>query len=150
MLTEVYKNALTEVFEVINYLDDNSYNRIPKEVIQGIEANRNRNYKFFIDKSKPLAEQKMLPETRAILFNFFRDYWCTEEQKEKIISIQNKERIKLEQEKREKFNPDIIFNNEEKINIDKSNNNINTALIENKKTFFKRIKCFIFKILHIV
>jgi hypothetical protein len=41
----------------------------------------------------------MLPETRAILFNIFRDYLCTPEQREKILKMQAEERRKNEEKK---------------------------------------------------
>ena len=60
------------------------YNKIPSDIISVIEENRNKEYQYFIDESISLSEQKMLPETKAILFNIFRDYLATEEQKQKI------------------------------------------------------------------
>lgn len=37
-MTEVYRNAFAEVYVIINYLDDDDYNKIPKEVINGINS----------------------------------------------------------------------------------------------------------------
>ena len=60
---------------------------------------------------------------------------------------------KEEQEKIEKYNPDDIFkkanNTTETTNMEISENNTNTALIEYKESFFTKFKNFIFKILHI-
>jgi len=118
-VNEVYKNAFTEVYEIINNLDNNDYNKIPKEVIQAIESNRNKEYEYFFDETIPLIEQNMLPETKAILFNFFRDYLSTKEQKEKIINFQRNQREELEVEKKGKYNIDIFSKKE---NADISNN----------------------------
>ena len=61
---------------------------------------------------------------------------------------------KLEKEKAKQYNPDDIFKNKREKQILEDNeeipeNNINTALIEYKESFFVRFKNFIFKILHI-
>lgn len=103
MLTKVYHNAFTEVYEIISYLDECDYNKIPREIISVIEENRNKDYEYFLDDSISFEEQEMLPETKAILFNFFRDYLSTKEQKEKIIKFQRNQRAKLEEEKRKKY-----------------------------------------------
>jgi hypothetical protein len=83
-----YKKAFTEVYEIINYLENEDYNKIPIDVRNAIEENRDREYQYFLDETIPLVDQKMLPETKAILFNFFRDYFATDKQKEKILRFQ--------------------------------------------------------------
>ena len=98
-MTKIYQNAFTEVYEILNYLDEESYNKIPKEVIDAICANRNLEYNYFIDESIPFVEQKMLPETKAILFNLYRDYLTTAERKKKIIMYQNQE-LRIEENKK--------------------------------------------------
>lgn len=108
-MREIYKKAFTEVCEILNYLDDESYNDIPKDIIEALEENRNKEYKYFLDKSIPFTEQKMLDETKAILFNLYRDYLATPERKKKIIDYQNEELKILEQEKIKEYNSNDIF-----------------------------------------
>lgn len=145
-MTQVYRNAFEEVYVIINYLEDDDYNKIPKEVIHGIESNRNKRYEYFLDETIPFEEQKMLPETRAILFNFFRDYLSTKEQKEKIVSFQRNQRIKLEEEKKKKYDIDVFRKKEIKENAD--NITKETALIKLKeKKFYIKIIEFIKRIL---
>ena len=82
----------------------------------------------------------MLPETKAILFNLFRDYLSTPEQKEKISKMQAEERRKIELKKQEIFKYDNLFKNEKivKNNIEQSEKN--KALIEiKKKNFLQKI-----------
>ncbi|MDR0978770.1 MAG: hypothetical protein LBL91_02365, partial [Lachnospiraceae bacterium] len=73
-------------------------------------------------------DSNMLVETKAILFNIFRDYLCTEEQKKKIIEMQKEERIENEIKKGQKFSNDV-FARKDKI----VENNVNTELVEIKK-----------------
>lgn len=131
-MTKVYQNAFTEVYEILSFLDKNDYDKIPKEIISAIEENRNQDYEYFLDESLPFEEQEMLPETKAILFNFFRDYLSTNEQKGKIINFQMNQRAKLEEEKRKSYDVDI-FRKKEVDNIEQ------TALmkIEKNKKYIK-------------
>ena len=71
-----YNNAFTEVYTILNYLDEEEYNKIPSEVINAITANMNTKYNYVMNEEIDLTKQPMLDETRAILFNIFRDYLC--------------------------------------------------------------------------
>ena len=130
-----YKNAYTEVYEIIEQLNEEEYNKIPSEVIKAIEENRNTEYEFELDEDIELKDQELLPETKAILFNLFRDYLSTPEQKEKIIKMQAEERLKNEQKKQEQYNSDVFVNKQKKQPIKEEH----TELIEYKENIFKRI-----------
>lgn len=129
-----YKNAYTEVYEILEQLDEEEYSKIPSEVIKAIEENRNNEYEFDLDEDIELKEQELLPETKAILFNLFRDYLSTPEQKEKILKMQAEERLRNEQKKQEQYNSDV-FANKKKQTIKEEH----TELIEYKENIFKRI-----------
>lgn len=94
MVEMVYKNAFSEVYTILEYLDEEDFIKIPKSVIEIISENRNLDYEFDIDETIPLNEQNMLSETKAILFNIFRDYLSTSEQREKIKEFQRNDRKK--------------------------------------------------------
>ena len=130
-----YKNAYTEVYEILEQLDEEEYNKIPSEVITAIRKNRNTEYEFDLDEDIELKDQELLPETKAILFNLFRDYLSTSEQKEKIIKMQAEERQKNEQNKAEQYKSDVFANKQKKTNIKEEH----TELIEYKENIFKRI-----------
>lgn len=95
IITKDYQNALTEVYEILNTLEIDEFNKIPEDIISAIKENRNLDYDYKIDDGIDLKEQQMLPETKAILFNLYRDYLVSSEQKEKIKKIQTEERKKL-------------------------------------------------------
>ena len=106
------RNAYTEVYTILQDLDEEEYKKIPPEVIKAIKENRNLEYYFELDNDLELKEQTLLPQTKVILFNLFRDYLATPEQKEKIIKMQNEERAKIELKKKQMYNS-VIFPNEE-------------------------------------
>ena len=130
-----YKDAYTEVYEILEQLDEEEYNKIPSEVIITIRENRNTEYEFELDEELELKEQELLPETKAILFNIFRDYLSTPEQKEKIIKMQAEERLKNEQKKAKQYNSDLFANKQKVQSVEREH----IELIEYKENIFKRI-----------
>ena len=96
------RDAYKEVYIVLQDLNEEDYNRIPPEIIETIKENSNEEYEFVLNDELELKEQLLLPETKAILFNLFRDYLATPVQKEKILKMQSEERKKVEEKKKQK------------------------------------------------
>ena len=105
-----YKNAFKEVYTVLSYLNDEDYNKIEPKVLAVIANNQNLEYHFEIDKNLEIQKQNFMPETRAILFNIFRDYLATPEQRKKVLKMQNEERQKNELKKKELYCIDVFKN----------------------------------------
>lgn len=137
-----YNNAYTEVYVIINSLAKEDYNKIPLDMIQAIRENRNKNYRFAIDKDLNLKEQKLLPETKAILFNLFRDYLATKEQRDKILNFQHIERIHLEKKKKEEYkgSDNLFTSNNKKKFIEK---NEKLPVVIKKENFVEKVINFI-------
>lgn len=131
------KNAYTEVYTVLQELNEDEYNKIPPEVIEAIKTNRNEEYEFELDEDLELKEQSLLPETKAILFNLFRDYLSTPEQKRKIIKMQNEERQKNELKKKQMYDTNVFAHvqKENSVQIEQEN----TKIVEYKENIFKKI-----------
>ena len=70
------QNAYTEVYTILQELNNEEYNKIPPQIIEVIQEKMNKEYEYKIEELE-LKEQPMLPETKAILFNLFRDYLAT-------------------------------------------------------------------------
>mgnify|MGYP006990043184 CR=1 FL=1 len=128
MVNSNYALAYSEVLEILRYIPQEDYDKIPKEKIEFYNKNANKNYIFNYDPDKTLEEQKVSDITKGIIILLFRDYWATDKQKEKIIAKQVYDRKKLEEEKRAMYNPDDIFKN----NISDTENNTseNVAIVE--------------------
>ena len=150
------RNAYTEVYTILQDLDEEEYNKIPPKVIKAIEENRNFEYKFELDDDLELKEQTLLPQTKAILFNLFRDYLATSEQKEKIIKMQNEERAKIELKKKQMYNSEIFPNKESKIEEERQENakdeikekeENSLDLVEYKPSFLNKVWCYIQRLL---
>ena len=97
-------------------------------------------YDYKLDMTKEFEKQEMSDITKAILANIFRDYWATPYQKERIEAKEKYDLEKLEEEKKEKYNPDDIF---KKHKEEKAIENTNLPIEVKKETFFKKLINFI-------
>ena len=140
MVDIVYANAYKEVIEILKHVSKEDYDKIPEEKIKLFETNANKDYSFTYDVNKTLDEQNVSKKAKTIIAILFRDYWATDTQREKIKAKEQYDRKIKEEENREKFNPDNIFNKKETkqteiINEIKENN----QLIPYKESIFKKI-----------
>ena len=136
-----YTDAFTQVYVILNELEDEEYDKIPPEVVDAIRKNRNKEYQFKIDKSIDLKDNNLLPEARALLFKIYRDYLASEGQRKKILKMQNEERRKRELKKQQQYNSDI-FANKETETIQKSELEIQQQSIHPvlyKESIFKKL-----------
>lgn len=109
MVNDKYAIAYSEILEILKYIPIEDYNKIPKEKIELFETYADHNYMFNYDTTKTLEEQKVSNITKGIIILLFRDYWATEVQRNKIIAKQNYDRIKSEEKRKEKYNPNDLF-----------------------------------------
>ena len=142
MEKEEYAVACTEILEVINYVSKEDYNKVPKDVLQVLEKNKKDDIVFLYNPWKDINEQKMSEAGRVMLASFFRDYWATEVQKNKIKAFQNNKRHQIEEENRQKYNTDIFKNRNTTINESQNEQAENIQLVEYKENIFRRILGF--------
>ena len=143
MVDVKYAVAYSEVLEILKHIPISEYNKIPKEKINMFKKNASKEYKCNYIPSKTLTEQNVSKTAKGIIAILFRDYWATPEQKEKIIQKQKNDRMALEEEKANKYNPNDIFK-EKGIKID---NDKNVSLVKvAKQKWHEKILTFIKKI----
>lgn len=137
MVTTEYKIAYSEVLEILKYISKDDFNKIPPNMIEMFKTNASEENKFVYNKNKTLQEQNVSETARTIIAILFRDYWATEEQREKILNVQNVERQKYVQEK---YNTDNLFKKlNQHENINESVQTQNVAMVEYKEPLLKRI-----------
>ena len=147
-----YGKAYCEVLEIIKYIPSNDYKKIPKEKIKLFEKLADKNCRIEYDPNKTLEENKISKIGRAIIAILYRDYWSTAQQREKILIWQQREKNKLDIEKRKIYSTENIFKkienknklkiqqteqiaeNKLPINLDK---NIFTKIFKKIKSIFK-------------
>lgn len=144
MISLRYKNAYKEVLEIIKYLPQKELYKIPKEKFEYFERYQNVDYDFNFDASIPLEKQKISREANAIILNLFNEYFISDKQKENLSQILAINENKYQEKQREKYNPNNIFNNDEK-NDNKKLDLENLPIKVNKKSIFVKISEYIKK-----
>ena len=147
MISVEYANAYSEVLEILKYISKEDYEKIPNSKIELFETNYNKDYIFKYNPNKTLDEQNVSKIAKAIIAILFRDYWATEIQKEKIISKQNYDRMKLEEERKARYNSNNLFkNNEKRLIMDNTEKEEELALIETSDIkWYKKVWRFLTK-----
>ena len=154
MIAINYAKAFTEVYKILECLDEEEYEKIPKSFVNVIETYRNKEYVYEVNEEQDLMKQEMLPETKAILFNMYRDYLAQDDEKAKIKNLQQIALKKIEKQKEEKYSINVFDTKKEEIlennkNSEKSQNLENTSLIKIKKqSFFRKILYKIKEFIH--
>lgn len=146
----VYREAFAEVLKVLNYVDKNLTNKIPNRFIDFLEENKDPNYIVKIDFTNDNWENTIKEETQAILALIYRDYIVSPEKRKELIAEEINVQQRIENEIREKYNPDNIFSKskQEEIIEDSIVNN-EVAMMKYKESIFKKIVNKFKNILHI-
>ena len=104
-----YKKRFVEVDEIIKYLPKKEFSKIPSNLIDLIEKNKDSKYIWKYDNNKKLEEQNIHKDAIAILSYINMKYILEDNQKMLMKNLHNYNEMKSEKLKREKFNPKIIF-----------------------------------------
>ena len=132
MINEI---SFSEVYEIILHMDKELVKKIPVQFINFIKQNKKDDYITNIDYTKSINEQELQRGTRIILSIIYRDYLCNDEKKKELMQSDNLELRKIEEELREKYNPDNLFkkkNNELKVEE-------NQLIVNENKRWFQKI-----------
>lgn len=157
-MTSTYAKAYTEVLEIIKYLSEEEYAKIPVEKINFYKNNNDKSYIYKFNPKEDLSKQNISKEANAILISLFRDYYATESQKRILNSLLNQNQKKLEEIRREKYNPDELFkkqksnisnevNNEIENKIEKGIKEEKSLIIIKEEKWYKKIFSFFRNIL---
>ena len=150
-----FREALSEIYEILLYIDQKSFDEIPFEVIFKISENKSKEYDFKIDENEKelgeIIENKISEETKEILAYLYLKYWNKNEdenlQKE-LVAIE--ETMKL-QGLYDIFTLDMSNPILEEITVDidkKANTNMDTNIKEtnandNEKALIKSENIFV-------
>ena len=134
-----YSKAFSEVLEVLKYIPKEEYEKIPLDIIGLMEDNCLKDYKVEYNPGMTLSEQNFLEETKYIIAIFFRDYWATDIQKNKILLKEQQDAYLENLEKEKKFNTDIFENKLKNVEIENKQKENNQLAIIEKDNIFKRI-----------
>ena len=132
-MTIEYKQSLSELNKILHYMDGSYFNKLPEKFIKFVENNMDKDYRPNISENIPISEQELKKDTKVLLSLLYRNYWCDEEEKERLKQEDIIKKIEYEKELREKYNPDNIFKDSKKIEVTVENDDVEnreTALVE--------------------
>lgn len=142
-MTEVknnnYKKSLVEVEAVLSCLNYMDYKKIPQNIIEAIKVNKDENYIFEYDENLDYKDWNLMLETKAILYNLFKQYLATNEQKEYYKQKELIERNRIEKEKKQKYNVDNLFKVKSLKENQQEEVKENSELIKYKEPILKKI-----------
>ena len=136
--------AYSEVYQIIQYLPENEYIRIPKEKINFLEENMDKKVEKICTITTSMEQIKLSEEAKIIFLNLFYNYIANDTQKIKLKKIiENKQKENLAdlydkiftntQNKKENINKDPIIIKKENIF-----NRIKNVIIKLKNKFYKQ------------
>lgn len=142
MITNDLKIAAKETNEILNNVVPNEYIlKIPEKFRDFLNEIEDKEYACKIDFNKNIDEQDITEKTKDLITVIYRNYWCTEDEKQNLDKILTENEKKYQEELLEKYNPDNLFKKREETKVVLSEE---VSLIEYKKhTLFDKIKMFI-------
>lgn len=137
-MIKIQKNkAYTQVLEILNFIKPEDYYKVPKELVCALEKNKDEEDTFKYDSSKDFLDQNVSSETKLILAIFFKRYWATDDQKQKIRSYEINKMSEIEEEKKKIFPQNVISDQVVQEKIEEKKNT--QLMVVEKKGWFKRI-----------
>lgn len=138
-MQEQYLKAFSEVEQIIALMPEGLQKKIPEKFKNILSTWKDKNYVPFIQ--EPFEECNIMEETKIILAVIYRDFLCSEKEKEEIKLRDSQQLQEYEKELREKYNPDDIFKNKKnnQIKIEETQSE-ETAMVEYKeKNFLQKL-----------
>lgn len=134
-----YTKCLVELDEILNYLSVENLEKIPYEIRKSIKEQKDKEYIWKYDDTKELKEQELDRKTIVMLSYLNMEYLLNDEQKQFMENLHELNEQNLEKEKKERYNPDNLFNNKKPAVIQETETiNENVAMVEYKESVFKR------------
>ena len=138
-MVNITSQVFSEVYDIIYHMEEELFNKIPKGFIKMVQQNRDENFVVNIDYCKSINDQELQRGTRVVLSLIYRDYICSKEEREEIITNDEKELKHVEEEIREKYNPHNIFKNRKYKVEDMQEENDNTEMIIYKENIIQKL-----------
>lgn len=140
-----YKIACTEMLEILKYIPEVDLKKIPSDIIKVLKEHYDSTYNFKLNLDESLKKQNISELTKAIIANFYRDYWVTDVERKKILKEEETVRRKVAEEKSQSFDSKDIFKQNTLVINRKENRSLDLVKIKEKsflQNIFKRLKKF--------
>lgn len=139
MVSVAYSEAAVEVLDILKHTRKEDVNKISKKFIEFLENNKSKTYIANLDHTKTIKEMELKPKTQALLGLIYLKYWANEEEKLEFRKKARENEVNYQKELNEKYNPDNLFKNKEKIIVSDDNKTNMTLQKVKKETFIQRV-----------
>ena len=143
MFSNEYGEAAVEVLDILDNTNKSDVAKIPTSFIKFLVDNASEDYRVNLDHSKLISEMNLKEKTKEILSVIYINWWCDKKDKENYTKQIKELEVKRQEEIKEKYNPNKIFENkvQEYTNATKVDTvqNEAVAMIEYKESIFKKI-----------
>ena len=136
------RQAYSEVNNFLEVIDKEMSDKIPKKLRNYFKREMDKDYIPKINPEIPIKSQNLRRKTIAIISGLNLQYWCNEEEKQKLLQIYSNNEKNYQAELREKYNPDNLFKKQKNYVQNLENNTITeeTTIVEYKeKNFLQKI-----------
>lgn len=156
MESEITPLIAAETIAVLENTEITLLAKIPNKLIEALQEKADElGRKVNLDYTKSYKEQRISEEARGILTLIYRDYWCSKEEKERLNQLIEENEQKYQEELRDKYNPDKIFEQKDSVKTfnnpliqDISSDSVSLMKVEDLKWYqkiFNKIKCLFIK-----
>lgn len=145
MFSNEYGEAAVEVLDILDNTNKEDVAKIPSSFIKFLVDNASEDYVVNFDHSKPISELNIKEKTKEILGTIYINWWCDKKDKENYTKQIKELEIKRQEEIREKYNPNKIFENKNKIQEYSNETKVDTVqnktvtMVEYKENILKKI-----------
>ena len=143
------RQAYSEVYEIINLLDIEYIDKIPKKILRFFDDNRDKSYRKNINPFQDISTQNLKKDTIVIFSMLNLKYFANQEEKDELkqLYIQNKQNIETKYSyenifKEDKLASQKIIEMEQKT----SSSSELIPVLKTEENIFKKIIHFIIKI----
>lgn len=136
------RQAYSEVNNFLEVIDKEMSDKIPKKLKNYFKREMDKDYIPKINPEIPIKSQNLRRKTIAIISGLNLQYWCNEEEKQKLLQIYSNNEKNYQAELREKYNTDNLFKKQKNYVQNLENNTITeeTKIVEYKeKNFLQKI-----------
>ena len=130
--------CLSELSEILKFLAPEELVKIPEEIRNAIDENKDKEYVWHYDEAKSLSEQNIDRKTVAMIAYLNIEYLLSEKQRALMAEIHEFNEQKAEKEKQVKYSSDVRFRERENKKAE------NLPVVVEKESWFRRL-CLFFK-----
>ena len=141
-----YAIAMSELLYFLKGFSDEEISKIPKELMNFLEENADKNYKCNFDYNANIEDLQLRDETYGLISMICYNYWCeTPEEKKQYLDLLNESEKEYQKHISEKYNLDKLFANK----VSRHDEKTQLAMVKyDKEKWYKKILMFLKRLLH--